>query len=226
MKLKLAWVVAIFMFASALFAQDDASVVRGPVMMELPFDDMQLQIEYVDIADYDKLPEGTFIWGHAYFFAKGYPQNERYKNRDADTVFSRLRPQEERSAMDLFMTYHSDGWWFPGGMVPLNCKFPQCDSPISQDPNVMFVVGGDPEGCMGNTIMTGYSEVTRIGRSVYTKPPYDIHTVHEPIKDVRWIGRLNGTESLFLITLISPFPVTADERRDVIETFAKTCGLE
>lgn len=213
-------------------AQDDASVVRGPVAMELPFEDMVLKIEYVAVADYNKLPKPSWISGHLYFFTEeGYARSDR-PSEDADTAFGRLLPGEERWAMQQYMNPPHRGWRLTG-MLPI----PECpqDSPIpceagrmNTNPTVLAVIGRDPDGCRGDTLMTGYSKVSHEGRSVYTRPPFDIYTVHEPVKEVHWMGRLNGPEEgqFFLATLLSPFPVTADERRDIMAEFSKTCGLE
>lgn len=229
MKIKMALIIFAFVTTPAL-AQDDASVVQGPVMMELPFEDMYLKIEYVAGADFDKLTRPSWISGHLYFFTEGYPQSERYKDLDADTIFEKLNPGEAFWVVDQFRDHSSSGWRL-AGMLPI----PACPEDdvlpceagsINTNPNVMAVIGRDLDGCRGDTLMTGYSKVSHELRKA--RPPYDIHTAHEPVKDVHWMGRLNGPEEgqFFLATLISPFPVTADERRDIMAEFSKTCGLE
>lgn len=187
---------------------------------------MQLQIEFVAMKDYPLLPKPSWIAGHAVFFAARYPKSSM-PFLDADTVFSETPAGEERWAFRQFMWRQSDGWRLDVVEAP-KCKgrpeVMPCEAPLNV-PDAVAVVGPDTQGCRGDTLMT--AEPALIIRPYMMRDPRsELYAVVEPVSDIHWIGKLNGSDTLFFATLISPRPVFPEERRTILEMFSKTCGEE
>lgn len=221
----LALAVSLGFLGQSSAAETHRSTATDPVIMK--FDGgLVLEVEYVEVANYPLLPKPSWLAGHLYFFTDGYPRNDD-PLLDADTLLTETHPGEVRWVFDQFLTYK--GWRL--GQMPL----PDCPDGIDpsicrmappQSPNIWAIVGSEPDGCRGPTLMTGFGRVEHVTRRRSPAALDDIYTAVEPISNVRWVGRIAGTDMVFLATLVSAIPVTADERRAVIEQFSINCGLQ
>lgn len=198
-------------------------LVRGPVILDVG-QGLSLQVEYIEAPDYPLLAKPSWIAAHAYFFTEGYPASDD-PFLDANTVFGETKENEVRWMNDRFNTYK--GWHLgpvPARECPENFDPVVCRAGPPLVPDVWAVIGYAPDGCRGPTLMTGFGQTVHVTRRRSPTHLDDVFTPVEPISDVRWVGKINRSSTLFIATLQSPYPVTAEERRRILAIFSVACG--
>lgn len=223
---KVSWtLLALFMSVNPQNALGESQkpVVRGSVILNVG-EGLSLQVEYVETSDYLLLSKPSWIAAHLYFFTEGYPVSDD-PFLDATTVFGETKENEVRWMNDRFNTYK--GWHLgpvPARECPENFDPVICRAAPPLVPDVWAVIGYAPDGCRGPTLMTGFGQTVHVTRRRSPTHLDDVFTPVEPISDVRWVGKINQSNTLFIATLQSPYPVTAEERRKILDIFSVDCG--